>query len=203
MVRLLALALVVAPIPHVLAWGALGHYAVAYVATNFVATSTKTYMQSLLADTTVNYLANVATWADSYRSTTAGAFSAPFHYIDAEDSPPSSCSVSYSRDCGSGGCIVSAISNYTTRIQNTALSTSERQMAAKFLVHFLGDIGQPLHCENLDVGGNTIDVTYSGSSTNLHSVWDSSIPQKIAGGSTQTVAKTWAANLTSGKHYLS
>lgn len=50
--------------------------------------------------------------ADSYRYTTAGKFSAPYHYIDANDSPPSSCSVDLSRDCDSEGCVVSAIKNY-------------------------------------------------------------------------------------------
>lgn len=96
------------------AWGAFGHETVAYVATNFVSASTKTYFQSLLGDTSADYLATVSTWADSYRTTTAGKFSAPFHYIDAQDNPPSSCGVDYDRDCGSGGCVVSAISNYVS-----------------------------------------------------------------------------------------
>lgn len=96
------------------AWGAFGHETVAYVATNFVSASTKTYFQTLLGDTSADYLATVSTWADSYRSTTAGKFSAPFHYIDAQDNPPSSCGVNYDRDCGSEGCVVSAISNYVS-----------------------------------------------------------------------------------------
>lgn len=94
------------------AWGAYGHETVAYVASNFVASATRTYFQSLLGDTSANYLATVSTWADSYRSTTAGRFSAPFHYVDARDNPPSSCGVQYSRDCGSEGCVISAIANY-------------------------------------------------------------------------------------------
>lgn len=199
MTRLLPLLALAASIPQAAAWGAMAHYAVAYVATNFVTTNTRSYLQTLLADTSTDYLATVASWADSYRSTSAGAFSAPFHYIDALDNPPSSCSVSFSRDCGSSGCIVGAISNYTTRLLTTSLSTADRQIAAKMLVHFLGDIGQPLHCENLDVGGNDIDVTYSGSSTNLHTVWDTKIPEHISGGSTKAIAKTWATNLTAGK----
>lgn len=43
-------------------------------------------------------------------------------------------------------------------------------------IQFIGDIHQPLHDENLDVGGNTVDVTFDGDSTNLHAVWDTSIP---------------------------
>jgi hypothetical protein len=55
---------------------------------------------------------NFLEWADSFRYTQAGKFSAPFHFIDAEDNPPSSCGVTYSRDCGEKGCVVGAISNY-------------------------------------------------------------------------------------------
>lgn len=44
-------------------------------------------------------------------------------------------------------------------------------MALKWIIHFLGDIHQPLHDEALEVGGNGIDVTYDGESTNLHHIW--------------------------------
>lgn len=50
--------------------------------------------------------------ADTYRYTDAGTWSAPLHFIDANDDPPSSCDVEYSRDCGDTGCVVSAIKNY-------------------------------------------------------------------------------------------
>lgn len=194
--RIFSVALLASGLPSTLAWGALGHETIAYVATNFVASSTKSYFQSLLGDTSTDYLASVAAWADSYRETTAGKFSAPFHFIDANDNPPSSCSVVLSRDCGSSGCVVSAISNYTTRLLTSSLSKSERQIAAKMVIHFVGDIGQPLHCEALDVGGNDIDVTYGSDSTNLHAIWDTNIPESIAGGSTLSTAKSWAATLT-------
>jgi len=51
--------------------------------------------------------------------------------------------------------------------------------ALEFLVHFIGDIHQPLHVgwEN-DLGGNECDVTWFGKKTNLHSVWDTSILEK-------------------------
>lgn len=100
-------------LPHgALAWGAYGHETIAYVATNFVAASTRTFLQSLLADTSANYLASASTFADSYRSTAAGRFSAPYHYVDALDDPPSACGVRYARDCPAEGCVISAIANY-------------------------------------------------------------------------------------------
>jgi hypothetical protein len=98
------------------AWGTLGHDTVALIAQNFISAETKKFAQGLLNDTSTTYLANVATWADSYRSTAAGKFSAPFHYIDAEDDPPHSCGVDLQRDCGSAGCVVSAIANYVSCI---------------------------------------------------------------------------------------
>jgi hypothetical protein len=74
MVRYLApLALLSASaLPGAMAWGAMGHETVAYIATNFVASSTKTYFQSLLGDTSTDYLASVASWADSYRVSLPG-----------------------------------------------------------------------------------------------------------------------------------
>ena len=50
-----------------LAWGALGHETVAYIAQNFVAEETKAFCQETLGDNTDRYLVDIATWADSYR----------------------------------------------------------------------------------------------------------------------------------------
>jgi hypothetical protein len=92
------------------AWGTVGHATVATIATKFLTSEASDFVSSILGSGTT--MASVASWADSFRYTSAGSFSAPFHYIDAEDSPPSSCGVTLSRDCGSSGCIVSAIANY-------------------------------------------------------------------------------------------
>ncbi|KAI0022649.1 nuclease S1 precursor [Xylariomycetidae sp. FL0641] len=179
-----------------LAWGAMGHETIAYIASNFVSSDTEAYFKDLLADDSDDYLAAVATWADSYRYTDEGEFSAGFHYIDANDSPPSECGVDLERDCPEEGCIVTALTNYTTILLDGRYSDAHHQEAAKFVIHFAGDIGQPLHCEALEVGGNDIDVTYDGEDTNLHSVWDTEIPEAIVGGGEMSDAKTWASELT-------
>lgn len=186
-----------ATIRAVSAWGNLGHETVGYIASNFVKPSTESWAQSILGDTSSDYLAKVATWADSYKYTSAGAFSSAFHYIDAEDNPPSSCNVDFDRDCGEEGCVVSAIANYTQRVQQSGtLSAEEVKDALQFLVHFLGDITQPLHDESYEVGGNDIDVTFDGDDTNLHHVWDTSMPEELGGGYALPDAQRWAANLT-------
>lgn len=67
------------------AWGNLGHEIVGYVAQDFVSAATKTYVENILGSSTTSYMAAVATWADTYRYTTAGAWSEPLHFIDAND----------------------------------------------------------------------------------------------------------------------
>jgi hypothetical protein len=150
------------------AWGAMAHEAIAYIAQDFANSRTATFVQTALSDTSTDYMANAATWADSYRYTSAGAWSEPLHFIDANDSPPMSCSVDFTRDCsGNGGCVVSAIANFTAQLQDSTTSAAELLNAMRFVIHFVGDIHQPLHDEALDVGGNSISVTYDGSTTNL------------------------------------
>jgi ribosomal protein L19E len=182
---------------HVDAWGSLGHTTVAYIAQNFVCEKTAKFAKHLLNDTSSAYLANVATWADSYRYEKGGEFSSVYHYIDALDNPPESCNIDYERDCPEEGCIVSAIANYSSRAFQKEVGITEQQKALKWVIHFVGDIHQPLHVENIAVGGNLINVTFNGAKTNLHAIWDTAIPQKAIGNFSQATALSWAANLTS------
>lgn len=115
-------------------------------------------------------------------------------FIDAEDTPPSSCSVNLARDCGATGCVVSAITNYTQRVQDGRLSVEHTKEAMEFLIHFLGDITQPLHDEAEAVGGNDISVTWDGTPTNLHACWDTQMVEKAAGGSNSTATLTAFSN---------
>ena len=53
-----------------------------------------------------------------------------------------------------------------------------------------------MHDEALDVGGNTITVTFDGySDDNLHADWDTYMPEKLIGGDTLADAQSWATTL--------
>src|SRR5271156_2733423 len=41
-------------------------------------------------------------------------------------------------------------------------AAADQQEAMKFLLHFVGDVHQPLHAENLEVGGNNICIQWHG-----------------------------------------
>jgi S1/P1 Nuclease len=155
-------------LPAAVAWGTLGHETIAWTAQSLISDTTASYVQKTLESTASDYMANISTWADSYRYTSAGRWTAPLHYIDANDSPPGECDVEFDRDCGDAGCVVSAIVNYTKIVLDDGSAQDERRDAMRFIIHFVGDIHQPLHVEGVERGGNGINVTFDGDDTNLH-----------------------------------
>lgn len=69
-------------------------------------------------------------------------------------------------------------------MQDLDLDKKQQGEALNFLIHFIGDLHQPLHVENKCRGGNEIHVhfdNHGGEKENLHSVWDTDIPHKILG----------------------
>jgi hypothetical protein len=148
-----------------------------------------------------DYLGKVAIWADKFKKTKEGSFSRNFHFIDAHDDPDhDQCQVDYARDCKAGGCIISALANYTERARDRFLLLKENQIAVKMLVHFIGDLHQPLHNEDVGRGGTQIHVVWGGAHKDLHSVWDTAIPEKMTkhlhtGSDKSKVAFLWAQEL--------
>jgi len=52
--------------------------------------------------------------------------------------------------------------------------------ALKYVVHFIGDLHQPLHDEDdRDKGGNTRHVIFDGRPDNLHWIWDTGLLEHI------------------------
>jgi len=59
-------------------------------------------------------MANVATWADQYRTEPDGTWSAGLHFVDPLDGPPPESCVIHEMDCPEGGCVMSALANYVS-----------------------------------------------------------------------------------------
>ncbi|KAI0290981.1 S1/P1 nuclease-domain-containing protein [Russula brevipes] len=184
-------------LPRVIAWGAAGHEIVATIAQSHLDPQVLTAVCSILAsDDGVRadppcYLSTVATWADKIRF--RNRWSAPLHYIGATgDHPPDSC-LFPGADGWEGterANVLDAIHNVssilTDFVQGSSSSSSATaagapqlaQEALKFLIHFVGDMHQPLHLTGRDRGGNSIKVDWDKRPTNLHSVWDNSLIAK-------------------------
>lgn len=161
--------------PAALAWGPLGHGVVAELAWRQLTPEAKNQVRKLLAVRGDDKLADVASWPDEIRNDpkykSLWQRTRKLHYInfgsrDCDYDPP--------RDCRHGACVVAAISDYEARLADKKLSDAERLQALIFVVHFIGDIHQPLHAGyRHDAGGNGYQVQFEGRGSNLHRVWDS------------------------------
>jgi len=169
-------------------WGPTGHATLAAIARGYLGSNAAKLCQTLLPEVQGD-LSQVASWADDVRTDPAYKWSAPLHFINTPDWV---CTYTQSRDCKGGVCVDGAIQNFTSRVANTKLSQAQRAEALKFLVHFIGDIHQPLHVGfKSDLGGNTITGTFMGSSTNLHSLWDSGVINKRLSDDFSRSAAKW------------
>ncbi|GMI15371.1 hypothetical protein TrVE_jg2734 [Triparma verrucosa] len=161
-------------------WGSAGHRLVGHLADSLLSDGNATsFLQEILGNET---LMDVANWADTV--TKSEPWSMPLHFINVQSCSSDSCVFVPSRDCPNDMCVSGAVNNYTSRTLNRLDSTSAYD-DLRFLVHFLGDIHQPLHCaKDSDKGGNTIkpvhyDVTDQGSEFSLHQIWDFGIIENV------------------------
>lgn len=163
--------------PMACAWGPLGHSVVAELAQRHLSPAAKAEVERLLALDHTKSLADVASWADEIRNDpnqqALWKETRPLHYIDFRDP---SCVYVPPRDCKNGQCVVEAIPHYVAILSDRSQPDAARLQALKFVVHFVGDIHQPLHGGYRDdAGGNTYQVQFQGQGMNLHRVWDSGL----------------------------
>jgi len=156
-----------------LAWGAQGHRLVARVAEQKLTPQTQAEVARLLASEPGATLASIAPWADELRAKDPGLGkrSAGWHYVNIGEDD---CHYEIERNCPNGNCVVEALKTQTAILGDRSRSDAERAQALKFVVHFVGDIHQPMHAGyGHDKGGNDFQVQFNGRGTNLHSLWDS------------------------------
>ncbi|KAI8054655.1 S1/P1 nuclease-domain-containing protein [Syncephalis plumigaleata] len=86
-----------------------------------------------------------ANWADAIKLDLSYRWSLQLHFVDmGQEHTPDTCR-DYTPDrCPNDACLVGALQNYTERVKCHQLPNTRRE-AIKFLLHFMGDIAQPLH----------------------------------------------------------
>ena len=76
------------------------------------------------------------------------------------------------------GDVVAAVNDLVAELKSKELSAEKEAEALKMLIHLVGDMHCPMHSgHRSDRGGNTIPVTFFGKPANLHSIWDTSLPE--------------------------
>lgn len=149
-------------------WGLNGHRIVATIAERHLTPFAHARVRDLLDATP---LAQISNWADWYRGTPEGRHTAPWHYVNTPEGE------AYRETAFTvPGDLVQALQFNERILADPDRTAEERAMALKFLVHFVGDVHQPLHAGlAADRGGNLVRVRWFGTPTNLHRVWDSDL----------------------------
>ncbi len=192
--------------PSAWAWGCKGHQVVALIAEAHLTTHAKAMVAEILDagpispdlrrycdKTGLDAMADSATWADDER--TIRPETAGWHFLDI---PLGASKDNIAQYCPpSDGCVTSAIAAQLAVLRKPDASAQERADALRFLIHFVGDLHQPLHTTtNDDRGGNCVPVTFFGNAPvkpnpatedyrpNLHGIWDTDILEHFASGQT-------------------
>jgi hypothetical protein len=171
------------------AWGPEGHAIVAEIAEARLKDSPAlNQINQLLTldDSHADHLDEIASWPDAIRLSRPET--ANWHFVDI---PLDSNEYDPSRDCkqtNKGDCVVAAIQRFAVILKNRNAAPKDRLEALKFIVHFVGDIHQPLHAETdcskfpppeCDMGGNKINVTFRQKHLKFHSLWDGGMIEDV------------------------
>jgi len=164
------------------AWGPKGHAIVADTAASRLTPIAQQNLQLLLGG---DSLASIASWADSVRKERDESID--WHFVDIPKDAPG---FSEERDCfrpqdkhkdaltDHHNCVVDRIEMFQKVLGDEKASRVDRLEALKWLVHFVGDLHQPLHAIDEARGGNDIKLAIFGSTKcgdydcNLHWAWD-------------------------------
>lgn len=149
-------------------WGETGHRVTGHIAQNHLTGKAKRILNDLLDG---HSLAFVSTYADEIKADRSYSKFSAWHYVNYplgmryEDSEKSEY-----------GDIVTAIEECIRVVKNKDSSRADRVFYLKMLIHFIGDLHQPMHASRAeDKGGNDIQVQWFGQGSNLHRVWDKNL----------------------------
>jgi hypothetical protein len=152
------------------AYDAVGHRIVADIAYQNLTEKARAQADKVLGKHGIIY---ESTWADEVRSDTKYAYSYQWHFQDLDDNMTSAdIKKLLDNPTAEGEHLFFAIDSLTKRLK----ADKNDAEALKFLVHFIGDLHQPMHMGRKDdKGGNKIEFNWFGRKTNLHAVWDGAL----------------------------
>ncbi|WP_432410222.1 S1/P1 nuclease [Rasiella sp. SM2506] len=147
-------------------WGKTGHRATGEIAEQYLSKKAKRTINKLLNGES---LALVSNYGDDIKSDPAYRKYGPWHYVNfAFDGSYEASEKSEKGD------LYAAINTCVSVLKADKATKDEKAFYLKMLVHFMGDLHQPMHIGVADdKGGNDFQVRWFNDGTNLHTVWDS------------------------------
>lgn len=146
------------------AWGSIGHKTIAYIAQDELTPQAKKQVMELLALENKKNMADVAMWADKYRKQYPEL---PDHMVRI---PLDKNAYDAQRDCPPSQklCVVQGVEQQLALLREKKLPPSKRLQALKMVVHFFGDIHQPLHTS----AKTGVSAILNGQHLTMHHIWD-------------------------------
>ena len=147
-------------------WGKTGHRVTGAIADKYISKKARKAIHKLLDGQS---LALVSTYADDIKSDSKYRAFGPWHYVNV---PFDETYDTYPKS--ERGDLIVGIEKCISVIKDEQASREDKAFYLRLLVHFIGDLHQPLHTGiGEDKGGNDFQVQWFNEGTNLHSVWDS------------------------------
>ncbi len=146
-------------------WGPTGHRVVGEIAQRYLSKSAQRGIKKLVGKEGLGMMSN---WPDFIKSDHNYDHCSPWHYVTIPDGQ------TYDQiEKDPKGDVVEAIERMIVTLKDKNADHVKKIEALKFLVHFVGDIHQPLHVGKPgDRGGNNVKVKWFGKEVNLHHLWD-------------------------------
>ena len=185
----LAASLIAAPAP---AYWEFGHQTVARIAYANVTPRTRGAIRRLLAETPrldtptcpATTIEGASTWADCVKplkgpdGKSRFGYAYSWHFQDVDICAP----FTLADACKDGNCVSAQITRDVAILKDRRATPKARAQALVFLIHFVGDLHQPLHAgEKHDKGGNDVAAAYGSYSPrrfNLHAIWDGTLAER-------------------------
>lgn len=164
-----------------------GHETIAAIAYRNVSPKTRAEIDRMLARSAMldtptcpaRTIEQASVWADCIK--TLGprfSYAYSWHYQNVNVCKP----FDLKSACKDGNCVSAQVERDVKLLKDRTVPLRERIQALAFLIHFVGDLHQPLHAgDRGDLGGNLAKSTYGIYSTerlNLHSIWDGLLAER-------------------------
>jgi hypothetical protein len=146
-------------------WGKTGHRVTGEIAEKYLSKKAKKELSKLLDGFSLAFVSN---YGDEIKSDSKYRKYSPWHYVNF---PFDSTYETHPKS--DKGDLIVAINTCIEVLKNENSSKEDKVFHLKMLVHFMGDLHQPMHVGLAeDRGGNDFQVRWFNQGTNLHSVWD-------------------------------
>ncbi len=154
------------------AWGGKGHAIIAQIAQENLSKKAEKRVTAILGGVPMTYYAS---WADDIRTDPQYREFTTSHYANLDEGKTYAESQKEPK-----GDVVTAVEMLISKLRDRNLSDSLTTLYTKLLIHFMGDLHCPMHTGyRSNQGGNQFDVRFFNQNTNIHSVWDSQLIERI------------------------